>query len=98
MTLILKSSSIIITDGKNIGISNYGNSGLAKAGSGDSLTGILTGLFAYLSNSTYNISALGAYIFGKSAEALAIKNPEETITITEIIKMIPKIITKIKSL
>ena len=98
VTLILKSSSIIITDGKNIGISNYGNSGLAKAGSGDSLTGILTGLFAYLSNSTYNISALGAYIFGMSAETLAIKNPEETITITEIIKMVPKIITKIKSL
>ena len=96
--LLLKSSSIIITDGKKIGISNYGNTGLAKAGSGDSLTGILTGLFAYINESNYIISALGAYIFGASAEELAKKIPEECITITEVIDVIPKIIKKIKSL
>ena len=98
ITLVLKSSSTIITDGKNISIQANGSTGLAKAGSGDALSGIITGLLAYLCNeNTYKIASLGSYILGLSSNLIAKKEPEECITISEIIKYIPKTIKYIKS-
>ena len=97
VTLVLKSSSTIITNGINISIQANGNSGLAKAGSGDGLSGIICGLLAYLDNNSYKISSLGSFIQGRCAEILAKKMPLETLTITEIVKNIPKIIKEIKN-
>jgi NAD(P)H-hydrate epimerase len=47
ITLVLKSQTTIITDGNRLSINISGNSGLAKAGSGDSLVGILSGICGY---------------------------------------------------
>ncbi len=44
--LVLKGAYTLITDGEKIFINSYANSALATAGSGDVLTGILTGLLA----------------------------------------------------
>ncbi len=95
--LVLKSASTIITDGKNISINTTGNTALAKAGSGDGLSGILTGLLAYLDTDLYTTGMLGTYMLGKSAEYASKNMPEETLTITEIVKNVPKIVKSIKT-
>ncbi len=95
ITLVLKSASTIIVNNNDIAINYIGSTSLAKAGSGDALSGILSGLLAYLKNeSVYKISTLASYILEEAA--INLKACCETVTITEIIKNIPKIIKKLK--
>ncbi len=97
--LVLKSSSTIITDGKNIIIQPEGNTALAKAGSGDSLSGLITGLLAYLKNiDVFQIAELGSFILGYSAKLLANEKEVECITITEIINNFDSVFKLIKEL
>jgi NAD(P)H-hydrate epimerase len=78
-------------------VNSTGNPGLAKAGSGDVLTGILLGLLAR------GISAKeGAYaavaLHGLASDLAVIDNNENSILATEVIAAIPKAIDKIQSL
>ena len=61
--LLLKGPSTIITDGSVVYIVNTGCPGMATAGSGDVLSGIIIGLFGYL-KPTLKTVALAAYING----------------------------------
>ena len=95
--LVLKSSSTIITNGNSLSIQIEGNTALAKAGSGDSLSGLICGLLAYLKNeNTYKISMLGSYILGMSAKLLENKKEVECITISEIINNFDEVFKLIK--
>ena len=71
-----------------------GNSGLAKAGSGDVLSGILVGL-ASRSKETLKIAAVASYILGETAES-AVGNfqNEYTLVASDIINTIPMVINK----
>jgi NAD(P)H-hydrate epimerase len=67
-TLILKGSTSIISDkGKNIRLNITGNTGLAKGGSGDLLSGTI-GAFMAQNMNCYDAASLGSYIMGKAAE------------------------------
>lgn len=97
--LILKSATSIITDGIKCMINISGNSGLAKAGSGDSLTGILTGNIAYFrKNDSFINACYSAYMLGRIAELGAKKFEEEALTISDAITYIPDVIKEIKAL
>lgn len=98
ITLMLKSASTIITNGYDIAINHSGNSSLAKAGSGDALSGITAGLLAYIDKDSYTIAKMSSFILGTSAEYASIKTVEECITIEDIIKYVPKVIKSIKEL
>ena len=67
VTLILKDATSIITDGERVFRNTRGTVGMATAGSGDVLSGILVGLSGYL-NSTLDIACAGAFINGLSGE------------------------------
>ena len=98
LVLVLKSASTVITDGNNISIQAEGSTALAKAGSGDALSGIICGLLAYLKNeSIYKISCLGSFLLGYSAKLLSNDIPEENITISDIINTLPTIYKRIKN-
>ena len=92
--IILKSASSVICYKDDISINITGNSGLAKSGSGDMLSGILTGISAYLDISLYDKARLGSYILGRACELCDI--PEESITTTDIVKKIPDVIKELK--
>jgi NAD(P)H-hydrate epimerase len=67
-TLLLKGSTSIISDkGKNIRLNITGNTGLAKGGSGDLLSGTI-GAFMAQNMNCYDAASLGSYIMGKAAE------------------------------
>lgn len=65
--LLLKGPCTVITDGKTAYLVNRGCSGMATAGSGDVLSGILAGLLGYAALSPLTV-ACGAYIAGLAGE------------------------------
>lgn len=64
VTLLLKGSSTIIANKNELYISNAGCSGMATAGSGDVLTGILVGMLGYSKETITYTAALAAYLNG----------------------------------
>ena len=63
--LLLKGTSTLITDGNTVYITDTGAPGMATAGSGDVLSGILTGIMGFAHDSELLLStASGAYING----------------------------------
>ena len=67
VTLLLKGPTTIIANKDDMYFSTTGTPGMATAGSGDVLTGILSGVLGYTANILDSV-ALGAYINGLSGE------------------------------
>lgn len=65
--IVLKGSKTIITNGEQVFINTTGNSALAKAGSGDVLTGIIAGLCAQ-GLSILDAACSGVYLHGLSGD------------------------------
>ena len=65
--LLLKGPTTIITDGEIVYLVDKGSSGMAKAGSGDVLSGIIIGLLGYKKPNIKTI-AFAAYINGLAGE------------------------------
>ncbi len=65
--LLLKGCCTVITDGTTVYLSNRGSAGMATAGSGDVLSGILAGVCGYLPPDAFTVAA-GAYLAGVAGE------------------------------
>ena len=68
--LVLKGAGTITTDGKRVFINSSGSSALAKAGSGDVLAGLISGIAAS-GTEPLVASALATYLHGLAADRLA---------------------------
>ena len=84
VSVLLKNASSIITDGERISVNTAGNSGLAKGGSGDVLSGVLAGLCAQ-GLSSFDGARLGAYLVGTAAEFAAQTLGERALLPTDVI-------------
>ena len=91
VTVVLKSSSSIITDGSEVYINTAGSSGMAKAGSGDVLSGIIAGLLAR-SEDVCEAVAAACYVFGNAGEVAEKEQNVFTMTTSDIIEVLPKVI------
>ena len=69
--VLLKGTSTIVTDGEKVQIITTGSPGMATAGSGDVLSGIITSLLGQNPDSVFDMTCLGAYINGKAGEFAA---------------------------
>ena len=67
VTVLLKGACSVVTDGKETYLANRGCAGMATAGSGDVLSGILVGLLGYNTLSPFT-AACGAYLAGLAGE------------------------------
>ena len=65
--LLLKGATTVVTDGENTYLVERGCPGMATAGSGDVLSGVLTALLGYLPVNALTVAA-GAYITGLAGE------------------------------
>lgn len=65
--LLLKGSTTVVTDGSTVLLSNSGCPGMATAGSGDVLSGLLIGLLGYLPAEATTV-ACGAFLAGLAGE------------------------------
>lgn len=87
LVLVLKSNETIITDGEKLYINKIGNPGMATAGSGDVLTGIISTLLHRLD--AYDAAVLGVYIHSLAGDLAASDFGEESIIASDIINYLP---------
>lgn len=88
-------TAICTPDGKTFFNTN-GNSGLATAGSGDVLTGILTSLLAQ-GYATLHACLLGVWLHGKAGDLAAKELSEESLTASDVIQYLPKAFLELKA-
>ena len=94
--IILKGHETVITDGKNSFKNTTGNSGLAKGGSGDALTGIILAFLAQ-GYEPVNASKLAVFLHGLSADITLENQSEESMIISDVIQNLGKAIKKMQS-
>ena len=86
---IIKDAISIVVYHEKMYINSTGNPGLATAGSGDCLTGIITGLKAQGYDALV-ASILGCYLHGKSADIGVQSTGYQSFIASDIIKYLPK--------
>ncbi len=93
--LLLKGHRTIVTNGKEGYIVEKGCPGMATAGSGDVLSGILTGILGYNKPSILSVAA-GAYLAGLAGEIAQNKLNDISMKASDTIANIPEAINKIR--
>ena len=97
ITCLLKDSKTVISDGKTVYINQSGNSGMASAGMGDVLAGIIGGCLVQqkltgVTDATY-LTAVAAYIHGACGDLAASEFGEYSLMASDIIEQIPTFFT-----
>ena len=93
--VVLKDAHSVITSPKgDICINITGTSAMSKGGSGDSLTGVITGLVAQ-GIDVYNACCLGAYINGKAGEVAEKKTSKYSVLALDISNSIGDVLKEI---
>ena len=93
--LVLKNSPSIVTDGDGFYINSTGRENLATAGTGDVLSGIISGLFSQSKN-ILNSALAGVYIHGKCGDNLYSESGPDSMIAGDLINEIPKVKIELK--
>ena len=93
--LLLKGPTTVVTDGEKVYLVKRGCSGMATAGSGDVLSGILVGLLGYNEPDILTV-ATGAYLNGLAGEIAQEKYTDISMIASDTVKCLPKEIKKIR--
>ncbi len=99
---VMKDHETAVSDGSvRVYINKSGNAGMATAGSGDVLAGILGGLLAQSARSAIktnllDTTALGVYIHGLAGDAAALRYGEYSLMASDIIDAIPSVLNERK--
>lgn len=92
---VLKGPRTIICDEKShIIINKTGNSALAKAGTGDVLTGIISGLLAQ-GCTPFDAAVFGVYLHGKSGELASRRLTQYSVLASDLLEFIPQAIKRL---
>lgn len=89
LVIVLKGYETLVTFAGESYLNTTGNAGLAKGGSGDALTGIIT---AFLSQgySPFNAAILGVFLHGLASDIALKKQSMESMLISDVIDCIGK--------
>ena len=91
---VLKGNGTIVTDGQKIYINTTGSSALAKAGTGDVLTGVISGLIAQRI-STLNAAILGTYLHGLAGDMASYDLTKYSVLASDVINYLPNALSRI---
>lgn len=91
--LAVKSSTTVITDGERVYLNTVGSSGMAKGGSGDVLSGIITGLCAKKKELLDSVVS-SCYIFGRAGEITEKKLNQHFMNPSDVINSICDVINE----
>lgn len=95
VTVLLKGATSIISDGKEVLLCDRGCSGMAKGGSGDCLTGVLTGISAHSAKSDLLNTACACFICGVAGELAEKKYNAYSMTPRDEVSFIGPVITDV---
>lgn len=96
LVIVLKNHNTFITNGEQSFENTTGNAGLAKGGSGDALTGIITAFLAQGYN-PINAAILGVYLHGLAADSTLETQSFESMLITDVIENLGNAFKKIQN-
>ncbi|HSH64651.1 MAG TPA: NAD(P)H-hydrate dehydratase [Bacteroidia bacterium] len=94
IVMVLKGAKTIITCNGFAVASKSGNAGLAKGGSGDALTGMITALLAQ-GYTSFTAAKIGVYLHGLAANIALKKQSMESMLISDVIECIGQAFKKI---
>lgn len=94
LIIVLKSHKTFVTDGTKSFENTTGNSGLAKGGSGDALTGIITAFLAQ-GYEPLNAAKIAVFLHGLAADITLETQSAESMLITDVIDNFGKAFQKI---
>ena len=92
--VLLKGHKTLVTDGKRVYLNTTGNPGMATAGSGDVLCGVIAASLSY-APSLLEATAIGAYIHGMAGDRAAEKIGEYGMKSGDIISELPDVMKTI---
>ncbi|WP_228851389.1 NAD(P)H-hydrate dehydratase [Aegicerativicinus sediminis] len=87
--ILIKGAHTMIVKGESLFINSTGNQGMATAGAGDVLTGIITGLIGQKYD-PLQAALFGVYLHGKAADIVVEKTGYQSLIASDIIRGIPK--------
>ncbi len=93
--LVLKGDKTIVTDHRKVYVNRTGNPGMATAGSGDVLTGIIVSLIGQ-GLDVFDASQLGVYLHGLAGDIAAKKKGELSMIASDLIDYLPDAFIKYK--
>jgi len=89
LTLVLKGHHSIVTDGEKFFENKTGNPGMATAGSGDVLSGIISS-FAAQGLGAFEAAEFGVYLHGLAGDYAAKEKTQNCLIASDIIEHLPK--------
>lgn len=96
LTLVLKGARTVVANPKGqVAISPTGNPGMATAGSGDVLTGVLAGLIAQAGDLDLKVRA-GVYLHGLAGDLAAEALTAEAMLAGDLLERLPEAIRRLK--
>ena len=87
--VVLKGAGTVVSDRDEIYVNKTGNPGMATAGSGDVLTGVITALLGQ-DMRTFQAAVLGVYVHGLAGDIAASKLGQVSLTASDIIEALPE--------
>lgn len=94
LTLILKGNRTLVSDGRRTFENSTGNPGMATAGAGDVLSGIISGLLSQ-GVDQFEAAKAGVYLHGVAGDAAARDKTENCLIASDIIKYLPSVIKRL---
>jgi ADP-dependent NAD(P)H-hydrate dehydratase len=86
--VVLKGAGTVVSDGQQVYVNKTGNPGMATAGSGDVLTGVITALIGQ-GLTDFDASVLGVYVHGLAGDIAAERIGQVSLMATDIIDALP---------
>lgn len=98
VNVLLKGHNTLICnkDGTQVYVNDTGNTGLAKGGSGDFLSGIIAGLTPAFKGDVFNAAVMGAFVHGMCADVLKDEMSEYSILPTDCADALGKVFKMIE--
>ncbi|MBO7310848.1 MAG: NAD(P)H-hydrate dehydratase [Clostridia bacterium] len=95
LVCLLKGHQTVVSDGEKIYLNTSGNSGMATAGSGDVLSGIIGGILAQNKSGELDaieVASLAAYIHGLCGDISANSLGEYSVIASDLIASLPRVL------
>jgi NAD(P)H-hydrate epimerase len=97
ITLVLKGANTLVIDKNSYYINKTGNPGMATAGSGDVLTGMIGGLMGQSASggfTNFEAAQLGVYLHGLAGYIAAKENGEISVIASDILNVLPRVFSQ----
>ena len=89
LVVVLKGHGTVVTDGKRLAVNDTGNPGMATAGTGDVLSGLIAGLMAQ-GLPPFEAAYLGAHLHGAAGDLAAKAKGQHAMIATDLLECLPE--------